>query len=268
MFTLKDITSYEVQQDQSSPNLSRVLVGLEGTWHGHKNGTFTITPEIMRQLKSNFDSKKIDVVCDFEHQTLTGDTAPASGWIKELEIEEGSDGMKLYAHVEWTDEAKAMIESKQYRYVSPVYDPATTAQQSGSNIGWSLHSLSLTNTPFLEELGEVIANKAKMQDEIKKLKDDNIALKARAEDAEQKLKEAQDGLIVNRVDALILARKITPLQRDAAITMAKEAPKSFDSFMAGNRPFVTIPKNDMLVNKDTIGNHTGLELNAIAAGLK
>ncbi len=62
------------------------------------------------------------LLIDYEHQTLysreNGQPAPAAGWFKTLEWRP-NDG--LYAtDVEWTDAAKAAIESREYRYISPV----------------------------------------------------------------------------------------------------------------------------------------------------
>lgn len=62
-----------------------------------------------------------DFVIDYEHQTLhaekNGQPAPAGGWFKDLEWREGEG---LFAKVQWTDAAKAAIESGEYRYISPV----------------------------------------------------------------------------------------------------------------------------------------------------
>ena len=52
-----------------------------------------------------------------------------------------------------------MIKNGEYRYLSPVLDPQTIDQVTGDDIGWGLHSAALTNKPFLEELGQVWANK-------------------------------------------------------------------------------------------------------------
>jgi len=59
-------------------------------------------------------------VVDYEHQTLlaakNGNPAPAAGWIGALEWREG-DG--LYAQIEWTEKAAAMIAAGEYRGSSP-----------------------------------------------------------------------------------------------------------------------------------------------------
>lgn len=147
----------------------RLKIAVLGTWAGHANGSFTIDKEVMQQIYVNFNNQSIDIVCDYEHQSLTMETAPASGWIKSLSIEND----ELYANVEWVDKAKLFILSKEYKYVSPVYDMKTINRVSGQDIGCSIHSLSLTNIPFLEELGEIVANS---KDSIVSLKNENTKL--------------------------------------------------------------------------------------------
>lgn len=67
-------------------------------------------------------------VIDYEHATLmarkTGQKAEAAGWFKSAEWR--ADGVWLIG-VDWTAAAAQHIESKEYRYVSPVfkYDPKT-----------------------------------------------------------------------------------------------------------------------------------------------
>ena len=94
------------------------------------------------------------IVIDYEHQTLNalanGKPAPAAGWFSAMEWREG-DG--LYAtDVEWTDKARQMIQSGEYRYISPViaYDKET-------GVVTRLMSAGLTNDPAIEGMEEVAA---------------------------------------------------------------------------------------------------------------
>ena len=97
------------------------------------------------------------LVIDYEHQTLlsatNGQPAPAAGWFKHLEWREG-DG--LYAvDVEWTVRAKERIETKEYKFISPVfsYDKKTGAVKN-------LFHAALTNNPALDGMDEVAAQAA------------------------------------------------------------------------------------------------------------
>ncbi len=217
--------------------LSRVLIALVGEWHGHEAGSFKLESADMQQMKDNFDKKLIDVVCDYEHQTLTGETAPASGWIKSLSIEDD----KLYAHVEWNKEAKEMIKAKKYKYVSPVLLPHTTDTVSGKDIGWTLHSLSLTNTPFLQELGEVFANKA--QEHIS-LKNEVISLTQQVKKLTGEVDQMNKDKAEFIVNKSINERRLKPTQKEFALNLAKQDMKAFESFIA-DISIVVMPPNNM-----------------------
>lgn len=89
-----------------------------------------------------------DMVIDFEHQTLTGQEAPAAGWIKEL-INKGKEG--IWAVVEWTEKAKQYISNKEYRYVSPVF----LVRQSDKRV-MRLFNVALTNQPNIDGMVPLI----------------------------------------------------------------------------------------------------------------
>lgn len=71
--------------------------------------------------KTNATAAQTPLVVDYEHQTIhsttNGAKAPAAGWIHQVEW---VDDRGLFAKVEWTDAAKAAIDSGEYRYFSPV----------------------------------------------------------------------------------------------------------------------------------------------------
>ena len=75
-----------------------------------------------------------------EHRGRWGGEAPASGWVEELEVRQGS----IWGRVEWTARGRQSVESKEYRYLSPVflYDTATMEIRR-------LTSVALTNSPNL-----------------------------------------------------------------------------------------------------------------------
>lgn len=87
-------------------------------------------------------------VIDYEHQTLhkekNGQPAPAAGWLHALRWVEGRG---LFGEVEWTEDAKAQIEAKAYRYFSPVFEYDKT---SGDVL--AIHMGAVTNHPGLHGL--------------------------------------------------------------------------------------------------------------------
>lgn len=80
---------------------------------------------------------------DWEHATETrapeGKEAPAAGWIDQLEDRGGA----LWGHVDWTPRAKAQIEAKEYRSLSPVFYFTKDGHIR------ALKSVGLTNNPNL-----------------------------------------------------------------------------------------------------------------------
>ena len=98
-------------------------------------------------MKAQIAERGVDLVVDYEHQTLTGDRAPAAGWVKELFAEDGH----IKARVEWTLPAKQYLENKEYRYLSLVI----TVRKS-DNKATGLHSLALTNTPAIAGMTPIV----------------------------------------------------------------------------------------------------------------
>lgn len=115
------------------------------------------------------------MVIDYEHQTLTGEVAPAAGWITDLEWRDG-DG--LYARAEWTSRALEYIRAGEYKYFSPVFMMTPEREIV------ELYNLGLTNQPRLQGLDAIAAkfsgkeNKMGIIDRIKEI----LGLPTEAED--------------------------------------------------------------------------------------
>lgn len=112
-----------------------------------QKGEFDVDEESFEAMKAQIAQRGVDLVVDYEHQTLTGDRAPAAGWVKELFIEDG----QIKARVEWTLPAKQYLENKEYRYLSPVI-----TVRKADNKATGLHSLALTNTPAIEGMTPIV----------------------------------------------------------------------------------------------------------------
>lgn len=110
-------------------------------------GEFDVDGESFSAMKAQIAQRGVDLVVDYEHQTLTGEQAPAAGWVKELFLDDG----QIKARVEWTDRAKAYLENREYRYLSPVI---TVRKADGKAMG--LHSIALTNTPAIEHMEAIV----------------------------------------------------------------------------------------------------------------
>ena len=92
---------------------------------------------------SSYDSDR-DIPIDYEHATEIkapeGEPAPAAGWIKQLQARGGA----LWGEVEWTDRGREAVASREYRYLSPVFE---YERESGNIV--RLLSAGLTNNPNL-----------------------------------------------------------------------------------------------------------------------
>jgi len=95
-----------------------------------------------------FQSQGVDLVIDYEHQSLQGQRAPAAGWIKNLEVR--NDG--LWARVEWTPQAMEYLLKREYRYFSPVL-----RLEPGTRKPLSLMHLGLTNVPAIKQVPPLVA---------------------------------------------------------------------------------------------------------------
>lgn len=112
-----------------------------------EKGDFIVDRDSFQMIQDNMRRRAIDIVVDYEHQTLTNSQAPASGWIKGLSL--GNDG--IYANVEWTDRAKGYLSNKEYRYLSPV----VLVRKSDRKVSL-LHSVALTNTPAINGMVPIV----------------------------------------------------------------------------------------------------------------
>ena len=214
-------------------------------------GDFNVDEESLAAMKAQIAQRGVDLVIDYEHQTLTGEQAPAAGWVKELFLDDG----KIKARVEWTPRAKEYLENREYRYHSPVI----TVRKS-DNKAMGLHSIALTNTPAVEHM-EAIVNSisfeggtSKMNEFLKQLAA-LLGLKAGAATADvtaaiMSLKGGNIGGVnlveqVKSLEAKLADRdaeeavelalkqgKITPAQRDWAKSYALKSPGDFQDFVA------------------------------------
>jgi len=124
---------------------------------------FMVDEASLASMVKAFRSRGIDLVIDYEHQSLNGERAPAAGWIKELEAR--GDG--LWARVDWTQQAREYLAQREYRYFSPVLrlDPETRRPMALMHVG-------LTNVPAINHLPPLVARwggEAKAAGELKHL---------------------------------------------------------------------------------------------------
>lgn len=115
-----------------------------------------IDERAMNRIITKFEERGLDMVVDYEHQTEGGSfsspdgVAPAAGWITRL-INKGKEG--LWAAVSWTERAKSLLATKEYRYFSPVYLVSKDNNQLAQ-----LLRVGLTNAPRINNLRPIVAS--------------------------------------------------------------------------------------------------------------
>jgi hypothetical protein len=159
-----------------------VQVAAEGTFNGYAGGEhpFVFDKATFDKLVTNFRAHPSfkagadgfgasDVVAwDFHHAsemrategTLPVTGAPAQGWIHDLAVRESESGAtELWALTKWLEPAKQYVKDQRYQWasVSVVFDAIDP--RSGANVGPVLTSVALTNTPFIEGMQRLAADR-------------------------------------------------------------------------------------------------------------
>lgn len=112
-------------------------------------GRFLLDAEAVLLIQQAFDRSGRQLVLDYEHQTLTGEEAPAAGWITAL-VDKGEAG--LWGTVSWTPRGAEYVRNREYRYLSPVVLVRQVDRRAVQ-----LHSVALTNTPEIRHLLPLVA---------------------------------------------------------------------------------------------------------------
>ena len=133
---------------------ARILILNDGklNWEGMED--WKMDGAMADSIIGEFQKHGTDLPIDYEHASAEnpgekGIKAVAAGWIKKLSWVPGEG---LYGDVEWTDIGKMEVETKQYKYISPVivFDKKTKAIEK-------LHSVALTNKPRTINQRELLA---------------------------------------------------------------------------------------------------------------
>lgn len=105
-----------------------------------------LTPEAFEAIVMAFHANDLQIPLDKDHASLKEplhrDTQ-AYGWLKDLRLMSGGadDYNGLYAKIEWTPEGMALVTTKAYRFLSPVFVLGEDGQPT------QLVNVALTNRP-------------------------------------------------------------------------------------------------------------------------
>ncbi|MDE7205308.1 MAG: phage protease [Lachnospiraceae bacterium] len=168
MLIIANSVGVESGRFHSVPNEIKILpVGMVKS----QKGDFYVDEESYSLMKEDMESHGVDIVIDYEHQTLKDCQAPAGGWIKKLEYTPDA----IVAKVEWTPRSKQYLSDKEYRYLSPV---VLTRKKDRKAV--KLHSLALTNMPAIDSMFPIINSSAGVlgEDDESETKSENDKAKA------------------------------------------------------------------------------------------
>jgi phage I-like protein len=135
-----------------------VMLARTGAWLGHPRTQQVISTAHLRSALDYFTrhyaANGADLVVDYHHASVVapqqGMLAPAAGWIRQMELRNGD--AELWGRVLWTSEAHSAIAARRFRYLSPALGFGVPDRLTGQPVPMVIHSVALTNTPFLTEL--------------------------------------------------------------------------------------------------------------------
>lgn len=183
--------------------------GLEG-WR--------LDAEIATALLSRCQSKKTQLVINYEHPDAVGQPMPAAGWVDRATLSY-QPGVGITAPVRWTARAKSMIDAGEYAYLSPVisYDADTGAVVD-------LHLAGLTNTPALDSLQPLAALAERLGLDLPTSTEDNRMNLAALRQALGLAEDAGEPAIMEKVMALVSQTKTVAALTEQVAALKAAAP--------------------------------------------
>lgn len=153
-----------------------------GKFNHPKYGEFEVTATTLSEMKANFDRKirGVDVAFDYFHDS----DKEASGWPTRLYL--SSDGLELWADVDWTPPALVKLSNRELRYFSPDFAFKWTDPESNVTYKNVLFGGGLTNRPFVKDMAAIVASETK---EEKKMTPEQLKILADLQAAVLKLSE-------------------------------------------------------------------------------
>ena len=125
-----------------------------GEYLGYSDGGDGDHPGIdltcLQQLVANFERQVNPTVVDYEHNSLNffNPSSVGAGWIQNLAVR----GESLWGYIEFTEKAAGHIKAGEYKFCSAVIFYDANNRETGEPIGAWLHSVALTNVPFVDGL--------------------------------------------------------------------------------------------------------------------
>ena len=113
-----------------------------------------ITKEALDEVLFNYDGSEL--LLDVDHRSMRAmeSDTKAAGWIYDLKVVDGLGRLDgLYGRIRWTDYGRRLIETREYRFISPVF-------KVEGGMPFALVNAGLTNRPALETIMPILNSKA------------------------------------------------------------------------------------------------------------
>lgn len=152
-----------------SKDISKVQLLRAGTYD-YYGEDMEITSDDLRNMKKNFTDnvKQVDLAIDYYHHSYSD----AAGWIKEVVLE--AKDSELWVVVDWTENGREKILSKELRYLSVDFDHNYKDNETGDKFGITLNGGGLTNRPFVKGMNPILHDKTPSIDKKDNKKDNNL----------------------------------------------------------------------------------------------
>lgn len=133
-----------------------VMISPLGTFYGYStNGAVeeVIDQEVIDHLVDDYNTNPVELLMDIDHKSMRApeerDTT-AAGWIYGLVAVKDLGRLSgLYGKVKWTDVGRHLVESRQYRFISPVFEV-----DEGRPV--RIINAALTNRPALSTISPIL----------------------------------------------------------------------------------------------------------------
>lgn len=149
-----------------------------GTFQGYSDGKAIdeiVDEQALDAIVDEYQSNPNERLLDIDHKSMRipedRDTT-AAGWIYDITAVKSLGVMNgLYGKVKWTDVGRKLVESRQYRFISPVF----SIDESGRPT--KLINAALTNRPAMATINPILnTDPETKQDEIDMTKEEVVEL--------------------------------------------------------------------------------------------
>jgi phage I-like protein len=172
----------------------------------HPGGLQLIDQAAVERIINQLSKWDRDIVVDYQHESFKEcGRAPAAGWVKSKTATVTENGIE--AVIEWTDEAREQIESRNYLYLSPVFE-----KENG--VIARLFNLGLTNNPNIEAMAPLVNQSIKQEIHMEKQLEEETPV----EETEQAVEvEESAPTLVSLLGDLVALLGLTPEADDEAV---------------------------------------------------